>query len=147
MLEIHERLGLHCHEPIFASLSLNHDQRDKGRLRAFLDDGTEVRIFLERGKPLLVGEYLKTQCGKIIQVIGAEEATTIAFCDDWLVFSKACYHLGNRHVKIQIGELWLRITPDHVLEDMLIQLGLAVESESAVFIPENGAYSHGHHHH
>jgi urease accessory protein len=66
------------------------------------------------------------------------------------VFARACYHLGNRHVKVQVGERWLRISPDHVLEQMLGQLGLRLEPEEAVFVPESGAYaggSHGHHHH
>lgn len=148
MLEVYERLGNHCHDAVFAELVLNHEQRDKGRLRALTADGQEVRIFLERGKPLQVGEFLRTHCGKTLQISGAVEEIAEARCDDWLTFTKACYHLGNRHVKIQIGERWLRITPDHVLEDMLVQLGLTVVRQQAVFVPESGAYGgHGHHHH
>ncbi len=147
MLEIYERLGVHCHESVDVTLSLTHEQRDKGRLKAFAEDRTEVRIFLDRGKALQVGEYLKSQCGKIVVVQGAPENVVLATCDDWSIFSAACYHLGNRHVKIQIGERWLRITPDHVLEEMLQKLGLHTQQEAAVFIPESGAYGHGHHHH
>ncbi|MDO6806588.1 hypothetical protein Q4595_29285, partial [Wenyingzhuangia sp. 1_MG-2023] len=79
---------------------LTHEQRDRGRLRLVSTDGEEVRVFLERGKPLLVGEFLKTQCGKIVQIDGAVEAVAEATCDDWRTFSRACYHLGNRHVKL-----------------------------------------------
>ena len=147
MLEIYERLGLHCHDPVDESVVLEHDQRDKGRLRLISEAGTEVRLFLERGKPLLVGEYLKSNCGKIVQVKGAVEAVAHASCDDWLTFARACYHLGNRHVKLQVGERWLRIKPDYVLEEMLHLLGLVVTHEQAVFAPESGAYSQGGHHH
>ncbi len=147
MLEVYERLGLHCHEPVNESVVLEHDQRDKGRLRLISESGVEVRLFLERGKPLLVGEYLKSNCGKIVQVKGAVETVAHASCDDWHTFARACYHLGNRHVKIQVGERWLRIKPDHVLEEMIHLLGLVISHEQAVFEPESGAYSQGGHHH
>lgn len=151
MLEVYERLGLHCHEPVAETVILEHDQRNKGRLRLESEAGTEVRLFLERGKPLLVGEFLKAECGKIVQVKGAEEPVAHASCDDWQTFSRACYHLGNRHVKVQVGERWLRIKPDYVLEEMVHLLGLVVSHEHAVFEPESGAYSqtghsHGHSH-
>ncbi|WP_415888680.1 urease accessory protein UreE [Neptuniibacter sp. SY11_33] len=147
MLEVYERLGTHCHEQIDSVVVLNHEQRDRGRLRLTSENGEEVRVFLDRGKPLLVGEYLKTTCGRYVKVEGAEEEVAHASCDDWHTFARACYHLGNRHTKIEVGERWLRIKPDHVLEEMLVQLGLVVSHEEAVFVPESGAYSHGHHHH
>ena len=114
-----------------------------------------MRVFLERGKPLLVGEFLKTECGKIVQVQGALESVAHASCDDWHTFARACYHLGNRHVKLEVGERWLRIKPDHVLEEMIHLQGLLITHEEAVFVPESGAYkvggsghshSHGHDH-
>jgi len=155
MLEIYERLGTHCHETVDEVVTLEHDQRDKGRLRLVSETGVEVRLFLERGNPLAVGEYLKAECGKIVQVKGAVEAIAHASCEDWRTFSRACYHLGNRHVKLQVGERWLRIKPDYVLEEMLHLLGLVISHESAVFEPESGAYKvakghnsgHGHHDH
>ena len=130
-----------------AVVILSHEQRDRGRLRLTSESGEEVRVFLERGKPLLVGEFLKTQCGRYVKVEGAVETVAHASCDDWHTFARACYHLGNRHVKIEVGERWLRIKPDHVLEEMLVLLGLVVSHEEKVFVPESGAYSHGHHHH
>lgn len=147
MLEVYERLGTHCHEAVDATVVLTHEQRDRGRLRLTSESGEEVRVFLERGKPLLVGEYLKTTCGKHVKIEGATEEVTRASCDDWHTFARACYHLGNRHVKLQVGERWLLIKPDHVLEEMLVLLGLTLSHEDAVFVPESGAYAHGHHHH
>ncbi|WP_406828299.1 urease accessory protein UreE [Microbulbifer sp. ARAS458-1] len=149
-LEIFQRLGVKSELSADYHVTLDHLQRDRGRLRVFANDGTEVRIFLERGKPLLVGEILQSECGKIIKVVGAEEPVTTARCDDWVTFSRACYHLGNRHVKLQISDSaedrWLRITPDHVLEEMLELLGLTLTREQAVLVPESGAYSGGHSH-
>lgn len=147
MLEIYQRLGTHCHQNIHTQIELNHEQRSKGRLKLLGKNGEEVRIFLERGKTLEVGEYLKSECGKYIQVAGKIEAVAQAECQDWHTFSKACYHLGNRHVKMQIGERWLRITPDHVLEEMLQNLGLTLSHKEAIFVPESGAYKDAHHGH
>ena len=149
MIEIYERLGTDSVRPIDATVRLTHEQRDRGRLKLTSTDGEEVRVFLERGKPLLVGEYLRSQCGRIVQVEGAVEAVMEASCNDWRTFARGCYHLGNRHVKLQVGERWLRITPDHVLEEMLELLGLTITHTEAVFVPESGAYAsgHGHSHH
>ncbi|MBQ0757292.1 MAG: urease accessory protein UreE [Amphritea sp.] len=147
MLEVYERLGDHCHGVVYTTVVLSQEQRDRGRLKLTGENGEEVRLFLERGKPLLVGEYLKTTCGKYVQVEGAVEAVTYAECDDWQTFARACYHLGNRHVKLQVGERWLRMQPDHVLEEMLELLGLTLTHQETVFVPESGAYSNGGHHH
>ena len=145
MLEVYERLGKGGEISADEIITLNHDQRTKGRLRATSESGVEVRIFIARGKPLLVGENLKTLCGKIVRVEGALENIAHASSEDWLVFSRACYHLGNRHVKLQVGERWMRFTLDHVLEEMVHNLGLLVTHENAVFEPESGAYDKGTH--
>ena len=148
MLEVHERLGTQCKAPVDVRVILTHEQRDRGRMRLFSTDGEEVRLFLARGTPLQVGEYLRSQCGRLVLVEGAIEPVVIASCDDWEVFSRACYHLGNRHVKLQVGCRSLRILPDHVLEEMLVLLGLTLQHAHHVFVPEQGAYTgHGGHSH
>ena len=146
MKEIYERLGLASDDDVTHHIVLDHEQRDKGRLKTETTEGEEVRIFLERGKPLLVGEKLKTLCGAVVQVEGAEEEVAYGECVNWQDFAKACYHLGNRHVKLQVGDRWLQFKPDHVLEEMVQGLGVTIEHRQSVFIPESGAYSHGHHH-
>ncbi len=145
-LDVYERLGIDHQQVADEVVVLTQEQRDRGRLRLQALSGAEVRLFLERGKPLLVGEKLRSQCGKLVEVQGAEEEVTFASCDDWYTFTRGCYHLGNRHVKLQIGERWLQMTPDHVLEEMLQLLGLQTERRVAVFVPESGAYSGGHSH-
>jgi urease accessory protein len=140
-VEVYERLD-HAHH-IDDQIVLDHDLREKGRFKIRSQNGVEVRVFLERGKALFIGECLKTECGKIIEIIGANEDVSDARCSDWQQFSKACYHLGNRHVKIQVLERCLRIKPDYILEEMLELLGLTVTKSTAVFIPELGAYAPG----
>lgn len=146
-MDVFEKITAHCHEPVADTLVLNHEQRQKGRLKAEASSGNEIRLFLERGHSLMPGDLLKTECGQVIQIKAAKEEVMVATCDDWTRFSRACYHLGNRHVKIEVGERVLKITPDYVLQEMLEQLGLTVTSVVDVFIPESGAYSKGHHHH
>ena len=143
MLEVYERLhGLHDAEPDIR-LSLTHEERTRARLKTTSTEGQEIGLFLEHGKHLHVGEYLRSSCGKSVRIDGALEDVMSASCDDWLLFAKACYHLGNRHVKLQVAERILRITPDHVLKEMLENLGMTVREEKAVFIPESGAYYSG----
>lgn len=145
-IEVCERLGMAFDGTPDMEVELDHIQREKGRLKVNANCGAEVRIFLERGNPLLVGESIRSACGKTVLVQGKQEPVITASTDNWFLFSRACYHLGNRHVKLQIGECWLRITPDHVLQDMLTLLGLDTQQGSAIFMPESGAYKHGHSH-
>ena len=128
-------------------LTLPWEIRQKGRFRTFTDAGEETGVFLPRGGVLREGELLQTECGKVLQVRARPERLTEARASDWLTFSRVCYHLGNRHVPLQIGELWVRFQPDHVLQEMVELLGLQTGSVEAGFNPEEGAYSGGHHHH
>ena len=148
MLKAFERYS-HNHDPILDSVVLDHDTRKKARIKTKTETGLEIGIFVERGHPLLVGEVLKTECGKIIQVKGKAEEVSTAIATDWLNFSKICYHLGNRHTSLQIGELWVRFKPDHVLEELAGNYGLSINRTPAIFEPESGAYggkSHSHSH-
>ena len=152
MLQAFERLD-HTHEHVSDSITLDHDTRKKSRIKGITDKGADIGIFVERGHPLLVGEVLKTECGLLIEIKGQEEAVSTAIGTDGLTFSKVCYHLGNRHTTLQVGELWVRFKPDHVLEELAQQYGLSIDRAPAIFEPENGAYgkrgghSHGHSHH
>jgi urease accessory protein len=80
-----------------------------------------------------------------VRVCAAPEAVTTAHAGDPLGLARASYHLGNRHVPLQVGPGWVRYQRDHVLDDMVRGLGLRVVHESARFEPERGAY-HGHAH-
>ena len=142
MLEIYQRLSSSTGLDIYGEVELCHLQREKGRFKTAIFTGEEVGFFLERGNVLKVGDVLISRCGRALLVTAKKEDVVRASTDDWSQFSKACYHLGNRHVKVQIGEKWLRILPDHVLEEMLIGLNMALKHEKAAFVPEQGAYKH-----
>ncbi len=146
MLKAFERFS-HTHDPIDDAVVLDHDTRKKARIKTITEKGKDIGIFVERGHPLLVGEIVKTECGVVIEVKGKEEDVSTAIAKDWLSFSKICYHLGNRHTSLQIGELWVRFKPDHVLEELTEKFGLTVDRSPAIFEPENGAYGgHSHSH-
>ncbi|KOO08905.1 urease accessory protein UreE [Vibrio hepatarius] len=133
-----------------AFLSLPIDSRIKSRLRVSLDDGRDAGLFLPRGHILRGGEKLKSQCGVIVEVKAAAETVSSVYCSDPHLLTLVAYHLGNRHVPLQVEPGWVRYQHDHVLDEMVKGLGAEVTIEQASFEPEGGAYggkSGGHHHH
>ncbi len=137
-------------EAITGTVTLDVDSRIKSRLRVTLDDGREAGLMLQRGHLLRGGELLSDANGTlVIQVLAAPEAVSTVRCTDPHLLARAAYHLGNRHVPLQIEQGLLRYQHDHVLDDMLRGLGLEVVAEQAPFEPEAGAYQsapHGHSH-
>ncbi len=126
-----------------ATVTLSFDQRQKSRLRLRLDDGREVALRLGRGEALHGGDRLRTTDGLVIEVRAAEEDVSTAHSENQLTLTRASYHLGNRHVPLEIGSGWIRYAHDDVLDAMVRQLGLEVRRERAGFEPEPGAYQHG----
>jgi urease accessory protein len=122
-------------------LILSFEQRQKSRLRAKLESGEEVALVLPRGRVLRGGDRVTTTDGRVVEIVGAPEKLLHIESES---LAKVAYHLGNRHVAVQVGEGYLRIAEDHVLEDMLRGLGARVSHVEAPFEPEAGAY--GHHH-
>ncbi len=100
---------------------------------------------LPRGHVLRGGDCLRASDGRIIEIHAAAEAVSTARSDDAQLLARAAYHLGNRHMPLQVGAGWLRYRHDHVLDEMVKGLGLAVQTEQAPFEPESGAYHGGHH--
>jgi urease accessory protein len=134
-----------------ARLVLPFDIRSRSRFRARLDNGEEVGVILTRGRILRGGDRLRAEDGRIIGVAAAPETVSTAHAGDADLLARGAYHLGNRHVALQIGPLWLRYGHDHVLDDMVRGLGFTVVVEEAPFEPEGGAYhahggDHGHTH-
>ncbi len=139
MLQITQRISREQAE-LYATLSLPFYQRKKCRLLVELDNGEQAGLVLPRGTVLRPGDVLLASSGELIGVCAQPEALSAVYCEDDLLFSRACYHLGNRHVPLQIGVRWLRYETDHVLDDMLKRLGLVVEHARLPFEPEPGAY-------
>lgn len=131
-------------------LSLPIDSRIKSRLKVTLDDGRDAGLFLPRGHILRGGEQLISQCGMVIEVKAAPETVSTVYCKDAHLLTRVAYHLGNRHVPLQVEPGWVRYQHDHVLDEMVEGLGATVTTEQKPFEPEGGAYggrSGGHHHH
>jgi urease accessory protein len=129
-----------------ATLTLAFDDRRKSRQRVVLDSGEEAALLLPRGTVLRDGDRLRTDGGEVVEVRAAPETLSAVTVADSLALARAAYHLGNRHVPVQIDAGTLRYQHDHVLDDMVRALGLPVHSERAPFQPEGGAYGHGHGH-
>jgi len=133
---------------------LPFELRSRSRFRAQLVGGEDVGVILARGQILRGGDLLLADDGRVIEVAAADETVSTVHSDEPRALARAAYHLGNRHVALQIGQGWLRYCHDHVLDDMVNGLGLTVTVEQAPFEPEAGAYhadadgahSHAHSH-
>ena len=133
MLVIHQRLP--ARSPRWdEELHLTYEARSKSRLRCFAASGEEVGLCLE------------ARDGRLVRVVARPERLLHVTCASPLELTRAAYHLGNRHVALQVGDGWLRLLDDYVLKAMLEQLGATVEAIEAPFQPEHGAYGGGHHH-
>ncbi|MFI5307027.1 MAG: urease accessory protein UreE [Polyangiales bacterium] len=128
-------------------LSLPFDQRQKSRLRCRLDSGEEVALLMPRGRVLRGGDLLGASDGSVVRVDAAPEQVSMVRTADPTALARVAYHLGNRHIAVQIGPGFLRYQHDHVLDDMVRALGLPVLAETAPFEPEAGAYGREPHHH
>jgi len=125
-------------------LKLPFDSRQKSRLRTKLVSGEEVALLLPRGEVLRGGDLVTASDGRVIEVLAEPEKLLHIEADS---LPRIAYHLGNRHVPVQVGEGFLRIAADHVLEEMLKKLGAKVREVEAPFEPEAGAYAGGQHQH
>jgi len=126
-----------------ARLVLPFQVRSRSRFRARLADGEEVGVLLARGQILRGGDLLLASDGRVIEIGAAAETVSSVHSADARLLARAAYHLGNRHVALQVGEGWLRYLHDHVLDDMMHGLGLDVRVEQSMFEPEAGAYHGG----
>jgi urease accessory protein len=130
------------------TLRLPFELRQKSRLVASLQSGRQIVLQLPRGHVLRHGSLLRASDGSVVQVRSADEALSVVKSDDPSELLRAAYHLGNRHVALQIGPGTLSYLHDHVLDDMLRGLGLEPSFAEQPFEPESGAYGrHADHHH
>ena len=151
---------------IGGQLELPFEIRQKSRFKAKLTSGEDIGVLLPRGEILRGGDLVTTSDGRIIEVIAQPESVLHVTCATAAALAKTAYHLGNRHVAVEVGDGYLRLADDHVLERMLEGLGAKVSRTLAPFEPEAGAYggaghehgaakihdhhhddAHGHHHH
>lgn len=128
------------------TLALVAEDRTRSRHRFMTLEGEEINLQLQRGTVLKEGDILADENNQVIAVVIAkpEPVLTVTAAHP-LDFLRAAYHLGNRHISLEITESYLRLSPDSVLEDMVLQLGLTVIKETQPFQPESGAYHHHDH--
>jgi urease accessory protein len=137
-----------------STITLDWDVRQKSRFDATDSQGRSLGIFLPRGTVVRGGDVLVAEDGSLILVKAAPQAvmriTACAQHGSPFDLTRAAYHLGNRHVPIELQADHLKIEPDHVLADMLRAMHMTVVSVDEPFEPENGAYGehggHGHGH-
>jgi urease accessory protein len=139
-------------------VSLDWDTRQKSRFHAHDSQGRSVAVFLPRGTVVRGGDVLLTQCNQWLRAEAAPQAvlriTACVVHGSAFDLMRAAYHLGNRHVPIELQRDCLQIEPDHVLADLLRSWHLNVHETHAPFEPEGGAYgdsamlghAHGHPH-
>ena len=128
-------------------LLLTADQRTSLRGHRVSACGRDLVLQLPRGAALQPGEWLSTASGDgLVRVEAAPETLLLVRSPDPLALLQAAYHLGNRHVAMELHPGELRILEDSVLADLLRQRGLAVDTVLAPFEPEAGAYAGGHSH-
>jgi len=143
------------------TVTLTFQQRCKTRLRVTLDaTGDDAGIQLPRGLVLRDGDVLRASDAHAIRIIAADEKVSTVRVGDGdvpgdgnngtgsMALARAAYHLGNRHLAVQIGPGWLRYLADHVIDEMLRAHGFCITHEHAPFDAEGGAYQigggHGH---
>jgi len=141
-------------------VALDWDTRQKSRFEALDSAGRRLAVFLPRGRVVRGNDVLVGEDGSLIRVEALAQpilVVTAAASDDAasasLLLAKAAYHLGNRHVPLEVRADRLVLEPDHVLAEMLARMGLEVATTSGPFEPEPGAYDaapvaggHGHAH-
>jgi urease accessory protein len=134
-----------------ATVVLDWDTRQKSRFDTEDSQGRTLGVFLPRGSVVRGGDVLVAEDGALIKVIATPQPVLVVrTCPEHgtpLDLLRAAYHLGNRHVQLEVTPDHLHLEPDHVLADMLRQMHLIVTEELAPFEPEGGAYAAGGHGH
>ena len=134
------------------TITLDWDTRQKSRFDTTDSAGRQLGVFLPRGTVVRGGDVLVAEDGSLVRVQAApQDVLRITACTEHgspFDLTRAAYHLGNRHVPIELQPDHLKIEPDHVLADMLRAMHMTVVAVSEPFEPESGAYGdHGGHAH
>jgi urease accessory protein len=147
MLTLTARIDLAAAASPNLTLLLTAEERTRSRHRFRTEEGEEVHLHLPRGTVLTDGDLLRSQPeGTIVKIIAKPEPVLTVTGKTPLDLLRAAYHLGNRHVALEVTASYLRLLPDSVLQNMIEQMGLDVQASVQPFLPETGAY-HRHHAH
>jgi urease accessory protein len=130
--------------PVSFTLSLTSEERTRSRHRFETADGQVVFLQLPRGTVLRDGDVLQSEAGQRVRIAAQLEPVLTVQATTPLQLLQAAYHLGNRHVPLEVTDTYLRFAPDPVLREMLEHRGLQVVEDVQPFQPELGAYGHSH---
>ena len=140
---ITQRLRANPDAVVSFTLALSAEERTRSRHR-FESEGRQIFLRLPRGTVLRDGDLLQADDGSLVRIIAKPELVLNVTALSPQLLLRAAYHLGNRHVPVEITTTYLRLSPDPVLQTMLLQLGLEVQETVLPFQPELGAYGHAH---
>lgn len=135
-----QRLDMEPEGAVSLTLPLTAEERTRSRHHFETADGQLIYLQLPRGTLLRNGDLLQADGGAIVRVIAKPEPVLTVTAPTPLDLLQAAYHLGNRHVSLEIDPTYLRLSPDPVLRDLLIHRGLHITEEIQPFQPESGAY-------
>ena len=127
-------------------ITLDFDARHRRRVRMTSDNGLAFLLDLPDARLLRDGDCLALDNGKRVRVCAAPEKLLEVTCSTAEELVRTAYHLGNRHLSVQVLGMRLRMRDDYVIADMLRHMGATVSTIEAPFDPEVGAYAHGHGH-
>jgi urease accessory protein len=127
-------------------LALTWEARRKSRLRAVTTSGADVGLFLPRGTVLRAGDLVRSTEGTLIRIEAAPEDVSTVSTADAVVLARVAYHLGNRHVRTQVGPGFIRYRHDRAIDELVRTLGATVTAEELPFEPERGTKDHAHDH-
>jgi urease accessory protein len=126
---------------------LEFDDRHRRRIAMAGVAGTQFLLDLEEAVALRGGDALELEDGRLIEVVGAAEPLSEIRAESPEHLLRLAWHLGNRHLSVQVVGSRLRIRRDHVIEAMIRGLGGQVRPVEAAFDPEGGAYAQAQHSH
>jgi len=125
-------------------VELDWDVRQKSRFDCTDSAGRTHGVFLPRGSVVRGGDVLVAEDGSLVRVEAAPQPVLVVRAGpqrNAFDLLRAAYHLGNRHVALELQPDHLKLEPDHVLADLLRAMGLDVHDTRAPFEPEGGAYA------
>ncbi|MFM2429271.1 MAG: hypothetical protein RLZZ511_484 [Cyanobacteriota bacterium] len=144
MILFTDRIAADASLPVIATLPLTADERTRSRYRYDLPNGLTIYLQLPRGTVLQDGDVLRSATGECLRISAKPEPVLTVTARTALELMLATYHLGNRHVPLEVTANYLRLAPDSVLQQMLVeQLKVNVTVEIAPFCPQSGAYQSG----
>jgi len=145
MLTLTQRLPPNADRAATLTIALTAEERTRSRHHFETSEGHGLYFHLPRGTVLQDGDLLQSDDGSgLVRILAQPEPVLTVTTATPLALMRAAYHLGNRHIPLEITDTYLRLSPDPVLQAMLEHMGLTIHESILPFHPEGGAYGHSH---